>query len=41
VFGADRLFEGLADIFEEAHRLKKQGRLQLLTVYDAAHQYVC
>jgi hypothetical protein len=41
VFGADRLFEGLADIFEEAHRLKKGGSLQLLTVYDAARQYVC
>jgi peptidoglycan/xylan/chitin deacetylase (PgdA/CDA1 family) len=40
VFDADRLFDGLAEIFEAADRLRRAGRLQMLSVYDAAHQYL-
>lgn len=40
VFGADRLFAGLQDIFEEAKRLQRAGVLQILPVYDAAVQYL-
>ncbi|MES1254186.1 MAG: polysaccharide deacetylase family protein [Acidobacteriota bacterium] len=40
VFGADRLFAGLADIFDEAERLRRAGHLQMLSVYDAAMQYL-
>ena len=40
VFGADRLFDGLAEIFNAADRLRRAGRLQMLSVYDAAHAYL-
>jgi hypothetical protein len=39
VFGADRLFRGLEEILAEADRLRADGRLQLLSLYDAATQY--
>jgi peptidoglycan/xylan/chitin deacetylase (PgdA/CDA1 family) len=41
VFGADRLFAGLEEIFIEARRLEHAGTLQLLTVHEAALRYVC
>ena len=40
VFGADRLFAGLEDIFEEARRLQQDGVLQILPVHEAAVQYL-
>jgi len=40
VFEADRLFAGLDSIFQEAARLRDGGRLQMLSMYDAAMQYV-
>lgn len=40
VFGADRLFAGLADILGTAERLRQDGELQMLSVYDAAYQYL-
>lgn len=40
VFGADRLFAGLAEILDTADRLRQDGRLQILSMYDAAHEYL-